>query len=196
MSKINALKVKRPYLYSRCLYIALCAIPGPLVAAVLIEVKSVGRTRAGTAIAFLTGLFMLLTAVSKSRNAALAFECILGFLHFDGLAVQTLYTVEIVPTTTRGFGLGVMGFTWGLFGLIAYIITTFDADLVSGGGPVCFVVLFGSCCLRLGWVCRARRRLLRCIVVRLINAGILWLGEGDGRVMSKMKMVIMPRRNA
>ncbi|KAJ5140887.1 hypothetical protein N7448_004295 [Penicillium atrosanguineum] len=149
VSKVTALTVTRPYLYSRYLYIALCAIPGPLIAALLIEVKGIGRKRTGAGIAILTGLFMLLATVSRSREAALAFECILSFLKYAGLATLTVYTVEIVPTQTRGFGLGVMMFFWGVFGLIAYVITTFEGSVVSGGGPVWFsgafwIVLAGA----------------------------------------------------
>jgi hypothetical protein len=142
VDKVNALTVTRPYLYSRYLYIALCAIPGPLAAAMLIEVKGIGRKRTGAGIAILTGLFMLLATVSRSRNALLAFECILSFLKYAGIATLTVYTVEILPTKTRGFGLGVMMFFWGLFGLTAYIITTFDSSAVSGGGPVWFCGAF------------------------------------------------------
>lgn len=138
VTQVNATTASRSYLYSRYLYIALCAIPGPLVATILVEVKGLGRKRTGAGIAILTGLFMLLATVARSRNSALAFECIISFLRFAGMATLTLYTVEVLPTTVRGFGLGVMGFFWGMFGLIAYIITTFDSTAVSGGGPVWF----------------------------------------------------------
>lgn len=138
VAQVNATTASRSYLYSRYLYIALCAIPGPLVGTVLIEVKGLGRKRTGAGIAILTGLFMLLATVARSRNSALAFECIISFLRFAGMATLILYTVEVLPTTVRGFGLGVMGFFWGIFGLIAYIITTFDSTAVSGGGPVWF----------------------------------------------------------
>ncbi|CAI7657731.1 unnamed protein product [Penicillium crustosum] len=138
VSQVNATTVSRSYIYSRYLYIALCAIPGPLVATILIEVKGLGRKRTGAGIAILTGLFMLLATVARSRNSALAFECIISFLRFAGMSTLTLYTVEVLPTTVRGFGLGVMGFFGGIFGLIAYIIITFDSTAVSGGGPVWF----------------------------------------------------------
>ncbi|KAJ5817264.1 hypothetical protein N7447_009497 [Penicillium robsamsonii] len=138
VAKVSATTASRSYLYSRYLYVALCAIPGPLVAAILVEVKGLGRKRTGAGIAVLTGLFMLLATVSRSRNAALAFECIISFLRFAGMATLTLYTVEAVPTTVRGYSLGVVGFFWGVFGLIAYIITTFDSTVVSVQGPVWF----------------------------------------------------------
>ncbi|KAJ5937631.1 hypothetical protein N7454_003973 [Penicillium verhagenii] len=137
VTKITSTTVNTSYLYSRYVYIAICAIPGPLVAALLMEVKGIGRRFTGAGIAVLTGLFMLLSAVSKSRDALLAFECLLSFLHFAGFATLTIYTVEVFPTPTRGFSIGVMGFFWGLFGMIACIITTFD-DTISGGGPVWF----------------------------------------------------------
>ncbi|KAJ5511219.1 hypothetical protein N7453_003322 [Penicillium expansum] len=136
VAQVSATTVSRSYLYSRYLYIALCAIPGPLVAAILVEGKGLGRKRTGAGIAILTGLFMLLATVARSRNSALAFECIVGFLRSAGIATLTLYTVEVVPTTVRGYSLGVMGFFWGVFGLIAHVITTFNGAVVSGGGPV------------------------------------------------------------
>jgi uncharacterized membrane protein len=136
--QVNATTVTRSYLYSRYLYTALCAIPGPLVAAILVEVRGLGRKRTGAGIAVVTGLFMLLATVSRSRDSALAFECVLSFLRFAGLATLILYTVEVVPTTVRGYSLGIMGFFWGGFGLIAYIITTFDSTAGSSGGPVWF----------------------------------------------------------
>lgn len=61
VSKVNATTVTRNYLYSRCLYTALCAIPGPIVASLLVEVKGVGHKCLGAKIAVLTGLFMLVS---------------------------------------------------------------------------------------------------------------------------------------
>jgi hypothetical protein len=139
VSKVNATTVTRSYLYSRYLYTSLCAIPGPIVASFLVEAKGVGRKRTGAGMAVLTGLFMLVSTTSRSHDAALAFECIVSFLQYAGLATLTLYTVEIVPTPTRGFSLGVMGFFWGLSGLIAHVITTFESTTVSDGAPVWFV---------------------------------------------------------
>ncbi|CAI7591183.1 unnamed protein product [Penicillium glandicola] len=138
VAQVTATAATTASLYRQYLYIALCAIPGPLVAAFLVEVKGLGRKRTGAGIAVLTGLFMLLATVARSQNSALAFECIISFLRFAGMATLTLYTVEVVPTTVRGFSLGVMGLFWGLFGLIANIITTFNSTAVSGGGPVWF----------------------------------------------------------
>jgi hypothetical protein len=70
--KVNTTSATRSVLYSRHSYIALCGIPGQLVAALLIKVNGLGRKRTGAGIADLTGIFKLLTAVSRSAGAALA----------------------------------------------------------------------------------------------------------------------------
>ncbi|RAK95582.1 MFS general substrate transporter [Aspergillus ibericus CBS 121593] len=132
VSAVTATSVTTPYLYSRYLYVALCAIPGPIVVGLLIEAKGLGRKRTGAIIAVLTGLFMFLATVSRSRNALLAFECILSFLQTATLAVLITYTVEVFAAPFRGLGLSVMGFSWGLFGLIASIITTFEGGAADG----------------------------------------------------------------
>ncbi|RAL07267.1 sugar transporter [Aspergillus homomorphus CBS 101889] len=137
VASITATTVTTDYLYSRYLYVAVCAIPGPIIAGLLIEAKGLGRTRTGGIIAVLTGLVMSLATVSRSRNALLAFECILSFLEAANLAVLTTYTVEIFAAPFRGFGMGVMGFLWGVLGLIASIVTAFEGG-AAGGAPVWF----------------------------------------------------------
>ncbi|KAL4773753.1 major facilitator superfamily domain-containing protein [Aspergillus nidulans var. acristatus] len=124
------------YLFSRYLYVAICAIPGPIIAALLIEAKGLGRKRTGAILALFTGLFMLLATVAGSRDAALALACIICFLEYAGLAVLIIYTLEILPSPVRGTGLAVMGFSWGLFGLVSQIISVYAGRTVAGGGPV------------------------------------------------------------
>ncbi len=119
VTKSDVTPVTRNYLYSRYLYTSPCAIPGPIVASILVETKSIGLNRTGAGFSILTGLFMLVSATSRSRDAALTFECVVSFLHFAGLTTLTLYTVEVVPTPTRGFSLGVIGFFCGIYVLIA-----------------------------------------------------------------------------
>ncbi|KAJ1711396.1 sugar transporter [Aspergillus flavus] len=138
IAPITATTVTTPYLYTHYLYTSLCAIPGPIIAGMLIQTKPFGRKRTGSAIALLTGLFMLLATLARSRNALLAFECVLSFLQFADLAVLTTYTVEIFAAPVRGFGVGVMGFFWGVFGLVAMIANTFAGDVVAGGAAVWF----------------------------------------------------------
>ncbi|KAE8153639.1 major facilitator superfamily domain-containing protein [Aspergillus avenaceus] len=138
VSSITPTTVATDYLFSRYLYVAICAIPGPLVATVLIETQLLGRKRTGAIVAVLTGLSMLLATLARSRDTLLAFECVLSFLEYAGLAIMTTYTVEAFPTFIRGSGLGVMGCAWGLFGLIGHIVTAFAGNAVAGGGPVWF----------------------------------------------------------
>ncbi|KAL4754867.1 major facilitator superfamily domain-containing protein [Aspergillus terricola var. indicus] len=134
--------VSTDYLFSRYLYVAICAIPGPISAALLMEAKGLGRKRTGAIVALLTGLFMLLATVAGSRDAALAFTCIVSFLEYAGLAVLSTYTLEILPAPVRGSGLAVMGFSWGLFGLVSQIISVYAGSTVAGGGPAWFCGAF------------------------------------------------------
>lgn len=138
VTAVTADTVTRDYLFSRYVYIAICAIPGPLVAGLLIEAKGVGRKRAGVGVAVITGLFIFLSTLSRSRGAWLAFECIISFLQFAGLAILTTYTVEIFPAPIRGTGVGIMNFVWRVFGLIAMVIITFDGTSNADGAAVWF----------------------------------------------------------
>ncbi|KAL4820964.1 major facilitator superfamily domain-containing protein [Aspergillus spinulosporus] len=134
--------VSTDYLFSRYLYVAICAFPGPIIAALLIEAKGLGRKRTGAILALLTGLFMLLATVAGSRDAALAFTCIVSFLEYAGLAVLTTYTLEILPSPVRGSGFAIMGFSWGLFGLVSQVISVYAGSTVAGGGPTWFCGAF------------------------------------------------------
>ncbi|PWY89198.1 MFS general substrate transporter [Aspergillus heteromorphus CBS 117.55] len=145
---VTATTVTTGYLYARYLYISLCAIPGPIVVGFLVEAKGLGRKRTGAMVAVLTGLFMFLATVARSRDALLAFECVLAFLQASTMAVLVNYTVEVFATPFRGLGLGVVGLCWGVFGLLGQVVATFDAS-VAGGAAVWFcgalwVVLGGA----------------------------------------------------
>jgi MFS family permease len=147
--------VTRTHLFSHSIYISLCAIPAPILAALLMETKHLGRKRTGALFALLTGLFMLLSTLSRSKHAALAFSSILSFLEYGTLAILTTYTLELLPSPIRGSGMAVMGGTWGLFGLVARIVDVYVEESVAGGGPVWFcgavwIVLVGA------WVAGSR----------------------------------------
>jgi hypothetical protein len=139
--------VTTEYLFSRYLYVAISAIPGPVIAGFLIEIKCLGRKHAGEIIAVLIGLFMFLVTVARTRDAALAFECILTFLEHASLAVIATYTVEVLPAPVRGSGLAVMCLFWGLFGLVSHIITAFASSTVAGDDVVWFC---GAICVVMG----------------------------------------------
>ncbi|KAL3474433.1 major facilitator superfamily domain-containing protein [Aspergillus californicus] len=134
----TAESVTRNQLFTHYIYVAICAVPGPFLAGLLIEAKGIGRKRTGAVIALVTALFMFLATLARSRNAALAFTCILSFLQYSGLSVLTTYTLEILPSPVRGSGLGVLGCTWSLFGLIGEIINVYAGSTAAGGGPIWF----------------------------------------------------------
>lgn len=132
VSAVTATTVSTSFLYSRYLYVSLCAIPGPILAAVLVKTKYGGRKRTGALIALITGILMLVAPVSRSRGAALVLSCLLSCTQHAGLAVLITYSVEVFAAPVRGFGLGIMGFSGALFGLLGMIITTFDTAVANG----------------------------------------------------------------
>lgn len=132
VSAVTPTTVTTDFLYSRYLYVSLCGIPGPILAAVLAQTKFGGRTRTGALVALLTGIFMLIAPVSQSRGAALAFSCLLSCVQHAGLAVLITYSVEVFAAPVRGSGAGLMGFFGGLFGLLGMIITTFSTTVANG----------------------------------------------------------------
>lgn len=136
VAAVNADTVSRPYLFSREVYVAICAIPGPLVAAFLVETPLLGRKRAGALLSLLAGILMLASTAAPSRGAVLAFSCVLSFLQFALLAVLTLYTVEVFGAPVRGVGVAVTGFSWRLFGMLAWIVAGYSTS--TNGGAVWF----------------------------------------------------------
>lgn len=132
VSAVTATTVSTNLLYSWYLYVSLCGIPSPILAAVLVKTKYGGRTRTGALVALLTGILMLVAPVSRSRGAALAFSCLLSCTQHAGLAVLITYSVEVFAAPVRGFGLGVMGFFGALFVLLGMIITTFNTAVANG----------------------------------------------------------------
>lgn len=132
VSAVTPTTVSTSFLYSRYLYVSLCGIPGPILAAVLVKTKYGGRTRTGALVTLLTGVLMLVAPVSRSQNTALIFSCLLSCTQHAGLSVLITYSVEVFAAPVRGFGLGVVGFFGGLFGLLGMIITTFDTAIANG----------------------------------------------------------------
>jgi uncharacterized membrane protein (DUF485 family) len=136
VSAVTPTSVTTPYLYSRYVYVAICAVPGPLAAALLIEVRFLGRRRTGALVSLATGVVMLASAAARSRDAMLALECVLSFLQYMGLAVITTYTVEIFGAPVRGAGVAAAQSSWRLFGLVAWIAAAYGKS--SNGGAVWF----------------------------------------------------------
>ncbi|KAH8681089.1 sugar transporter [Xylariales sp. PMI_506] len=133
---VTATSVTTPYLFSRYVYVAISAIPGPVVAVFLMEAKALGRKRTGAVLALLTGLFMLVSTTSTSRGASLGWQCVLSFLQYANLAVLFTYTVEVFAAPVRGVGIGLTTFSWRFFGMIAWIIAASNSS--SNGGAVWF----------------------------------------------------------
>jgi MFS family permease len=134
--EVTPTTVTTNYLYKRYVYIALAGIPGPIVAAVMAEVPFLGRKFSGLILSALTGIFMFVSVTSRSDGAWLGWSCVLSFLYFAQIALLFLFTVECIPTPTRGHGLGLNLFVWRFFGMIAAIVTAFAGTKISAGAPV------------------------------------------------------------
>ncbi|PYH91319.1 sugar transporter [Aspergillus ellipticus CBS 707.79] len=134
---VDATSVTTGYLYARYLYVSLCAIPGPIVVALLVEIRALGRKYTGAGIAVLTGLFMFLATLARSRDALLGFECVLACLQAGTVAVLTVYTVEVFAAPVRGLGVGWMGLVAGVMGLVGEVVSTFEVG-AAGGAAVWF----------------------------------------------------------
>ncbi|KAB8238705.1 uncharacterized protein BDW43DRAFT_320424 [Aspergillus alliaceus] len=68
---ITPTTVTTNYLYGYYLSTALCAIPGPILAGILIQTKLLGRKHTGAVIAVLTSLFMLLATLAVQLGRGL-----------------------------------------------------------------------------------------------------------------------------
>ena len=84
----------------------------------------------------LVGALMLASTAASSRDAELAFACVLSFLQYALLAVVTLYTVEVFSAPVRGAGVAITGFTWRFFGLVAWIVVGYSSS--DSGAAVWF----------------------------------------------------------
>lgn len=136
VSEVTATTVTRPYLFTRYIYVSICGIPGPAVAALLIETRALGRRRAGALLSLLAGVFMLAAGAARSRGAWLGFECVLSFFEFALMAVATVYTVEVFPAPIRGAGMGAAGFAWRVLGMVAWIVAASTSS--TSGAAVWF----------------------------------------------------------
>ncbi|OBT63397.1 hypothetical protein VE03_07125 [Pseudogymnoascus sp. 23342-1-I1] len=135
---VSATSVSTNSLFSYYAEVATFMIPGPIIATLLIELKSLGRQRTGAILAFLTGLIMLVSTQARTNTAYVVFECVLAVLQYASQAVLITYTVEILDTPARGLGLGITGFVWRAFGLVAEIVATYVGEDVGQAPAVWF----------------------------------------------------------
>ncbi|GME44800.1 putative sugar transporter [Neofusicoccum parvum] len=132
------------------IYTALCAIPGPIASAFLIEAEHAGRKKTGAAASAVAGLLLFLHATARSHGDVIAWSCVAAFFQTAVVSLMFTYAPETFAAPIRGTGMGVVGFFGRLTGLVAALVAAFTSG-AAGGAPM--------------WVAAA------CWVV----AGLLWL---------------------
>ena len=116
--------------YRNTLIIALMAIPGSLLAGLLVELPRFGRRGALSLSTASTGVFLFLSTTARSSNAILGWNCAYNFTANIMYGVLYAYTPEVFPTKDRGSGTGLAATMNRLFGIMAPIIAI-KADLTT-----------------------------------------------------------------
>ena len=116
--------------YRNTLIIALMAIPGSLLAGLLVELPRFGRRGALSLSTASTGVFLFLSTTARSSNAILGWNCAYNFTSNIMYGVLYAYTPEVFSTKDRGTGMGLAATMNRLFGIMAPIIAI-KADLTT-----------------------------------------------------------------
>ncbi|KAK8224750.1 major facilitator superfamily domain-containing protein [Phyllosticta capitalensis] len=117
--------------YKIYMFQALCALPGPLAAGLLIETRPLGRRRVAALASALAGVFLFVYAgAARSLGGVVAFSCVAAFFQNAALSLLVAYTAEAFAAPVRGTALGVVGGAGKLFGFFAAVVSAF----VSGDG--------------------------------------------------------------
>lgn len=135
------------------IYQGLCAIPGPLVAAFLIESPALGRKKTGALATLAAAALLFLHATSRSATDLLAWSCVAAFFQNAVVSLMFTYAPETFAAPIRGTGMGVIGFFSRLAGLVAALVAALTESAADAGGAAMWV---GAAC----WVV----------------AGLLWFG--------------------
>ncbi|KAJ5948974.1 hypothetical protein N7454_002281 [Penicillium verhagenii] len=101
---------------------AVCGIPGPLLAWVLVDNPYLGRkgTMAGSTL--ITGVLLFCFTASKDSNVQLVCSSLESFFQMAMYGVLYAYTPEIFPAPNRGTGTGIASCLNRIAGLMAPII--------------------------------------------------------------------------
>lgn len=101
---------------------AVCGIPGPLLAWVLVDNPYLGRkgTMAGSTV--ITGVLLFCFTASKDPNVQLVCSSLESFFQMAMYGVLYAYTPEIFPAPNRGTGTGIASCLNRIAGLMAPII--------------------------------------------------------------------------
>lgn len=115
--------------YRNSLIVAVCGIPGAILAGLLVELK-IGRkgTLAGSLV--VTGVILLGSTTAKTSNQVLIWNSFFSFVSNIMYAVLYAYTAEVYPGKCRSTGIGLASSGNRVLGVFAPIIGMY-ADLTT-----------------------------------------------------------------
>ncbi|KAF9260998.1 MFS general substrate transporter [Marasmius fiardii PR-910] len=111
--------------YRNLSIIAVVGIPSSLLAAWMVEWRSIGRKGTLATSAALTGATLLASTTSRSSNALLGWNCAYTFFGNIMLAVMYALSTEIFPAIHRGTGNGLVTVVSFVFAIIAPVIALY-----------------------------------------------------------------------
>ena len=114
--------------YRQLVEIAVCGIPGSLMAAAMDELPYAGRRWSMAFFTALTGVFLFLFTTAKTSNAVLGWNCAASLTQNAMYAILYAITYEVFPAPQRGTGDGLSMSTQRVFGVVATIIAVYKSE--------------------------------------------------------------------
>ncbi|KAL4963958.1 MFS transporter [Aspergillus stella-maris] len=118
---------------------AVCGIPGPLLAWVLVDIPYIGRKGTMAASTVITAVLLFCFTASKDPNVQLVCSALESFFQMMMYGVLYAYTPEVFPAPNRGTGSGIASCLNRIAGLMAPIIGVYAsgnalAPIYASGG--------------------------------------------------------------
>lgn len=110
------------------LIIAVCGIPGSLIAGYAVELPLLGRKGAMCIATILSGVFLFANTTARTSNALLGWNCSYAVSSGAMYGILYSYTPEIFPTRNRGTGNGLAATANRVCGIFAPVVAMY-ADL-------------------------------------------------------------------
>ncbi|KAI9933757.1 hypothetical protein ASPWEDRAFT_105998 [Aspergillus wentii DTO 134E9] len=130
---------------------AVCGIPGPLLAWVMVDIPYIGRkgTMAGSTL--ITGVLLFCFTASKDPNVQLVCSALESFFQMAMYGVLYAYTPEVFPAPNRGTGTGIASCLNRIAGLMAPIIgiyaSTNPSAPIYASGALLLAAFLAMCLL-------------------------------------------------
>ncbi|KAL4916785.1 major facilitator superfamily domain-containing protein [Aspergillus aurantiobrunneus] len=107
---------------------AVCGIPGPLLAWVMVDIPYVGRKGTMAASTCITGVLLFCFTATKDADVQLVCSALESFFQMMMYGVLYAYTPEVFPAPNRGTGSGIASCLNRIAGLMAPIIGIYASE--------------------------------------------------------------------